>query len=78
MARPARDGGGGRPGHGPTGRRRPSQVGGAGMKARLLRTAEDLRTSYWFLPSLMAFTAVLLASAMIWIDTHVGSGWMDG
>ena len=48
------------------------------MKARLLRTAEDLRTSYWFLPSLMAFTAVLLASAMIWIDTHVGSGWMDG
>ena len=48
------------------------------MKAALLRTAEDLRTSYWFLPSLMAFAAVLLASAMIWIDTNVGSDWMDG
>lgn len=48
------------------------------MKARLLRTAEDLRTSYWFLPSLMAFAAALLASAMIWIDTNVGSDWMDG
>ena len=48
------------------------------MKARLLSLADALRSSYWFAPSVMAFAAVLLAGGMIWIDTRVGSDWMDG
>jgi uncharacterized membrane protein len=47
------------------------------MKARLLRIAEHLRQSYWFIPSIMALAAVLLAGGMIWLDSYEGSGWMD-
>ncbi|WP_156678162.1 DUF2254 domain-containing protein [Sphingomonas profundi] len=47
------------------------------MKARLLRLADQLRESYWFIPSLMAFAAILLAGGMIALDSYEGSGWMD-
>ncbi|MEJ5979527.1 DUF2254 domain-containing protein [Novosphingobium sp. PS1R-30] len=36
-----------------------------------------LQQSYWFLPSIMACAAVLLAGCMIWLDSHEGSAWMD-
>lgn len=48
------------------------------MKTALIRLADALGGSYWFLPALMALGAILLAGTMIWIDTHVGSHWMDG
>ena len=48
------------------------------MKARLLRLSNDLRESYWFLPSVMAVGALLLALAMVYVDSHAGSTWMDG
>ncbi|MFV0623590.1 DUF2254 domain-containing protein [Sphingomonas sp. ac-8] len=47
------------------------------MRAGLLRLADQLRQSYWFLPSLMALAAVLLAGGMVWLDSYEGSGWMD-
>lgn len=48
------------------------------MKAYLLRVADQLHESYWFLPTIMALGALLLALAMIYIDSHFGSEWMDG
>ncbi|RYE54499.1 MAG: DUF2254 domain-containing protein, partial [Hyphomicrobiales bacterium] len=48
------------------------------MKARLLRLSEGLRESYWFLPTLMAMAAMILAGVMIALDTVEGSEWMDG
>ncbi|KQN09458.1 hypothetical protein ASE85_00300 [Sphingobium sp. Leaf26] len=48
------------------------------MKARLLRLSDQLRESYWFVPTIMAVGAMLLALAMIYIDSHFGSEWMDG
>jgi uncharacterized membrane protein len=48
------------------------------MKARLLRISGQLRESYWFVPTVMAFGALLLALAMIYVDSHFGSTWMDG
>jgi uncharacterized membrane protein len=48
------------------------------MRASLLRFGDDLRASYWFLPTVMVLAALLLAGGMIFIDTHVGSDWMDG
>ena len=48
------------------------------MRARLLRLSNDLRESYWFVPTVMAIGALLLALAMVYIDSHLGSGWMDG
>lgn len=47
------------------------------MKARLLRLVDMLRQSYWFLPSIMAVAAMVLAGGMIWLDSYEGSAWMD-
>ena len=47
------------------------------MRARLLRLSNDLRESYWFVPTVMAIGALLLALAMVYIDSHAGSAWMD-
>ena len=47
------------------------------MRARLLRISDQLRESYWFLPSVMALGAMLLAFAMVYADSHNGSTWMD-
>ena len=47
------------------------------MKALLTRNAERLRESYWFVPSLMAVAAMLLAGALIWLDSHQETLWMD-
>lgn len=48
------------------------------MKSSFLQWADDLKASYWFLPSIMALGAICLASGMIFVDTHAGSAWMDG
>lgn len=47
------------------------------VKAWILGTAQRLRESYWFVPTLMAFGAVLLAGGMIALDSRAGSDWMD-
>lgn len=47
------------------------------MRARLLPLWAHLRESYWFLPTVMAFFAVLLAGGMIMLDSYEGSDWMD-
>ncbi|WP_091740598.1 DUF2254 domain-containing protein [Phenylobacterium immobile] len=48
------------------------------MKTTILKFADGLRGSYWFLPTVMALGAVLLAGGMILLDTYKGSDWMDG
>jgi uncharacterized membrane protein len=48
------------------------------MRARLLRLANGLGESYWFVPTVMAIAALLLAAAMVWIDSHHIATWMDG
>jgi uncharacterized membrane protein len=47
------------------------------MRARLLRYANDLRESYWFVPTVMAVAALLLAVGMVWLDSHHATDWMD-
>ncbi|WP_242098390.1 DUF2254 domain-containing protein [Sphingomonas sp. CROZ-RG-20F-R02-07] len=47
------------------------------MTIGLKRFAEKLGASYWFVPTVMAFLAVLLAGGMIVLDTNEGSQWMD-
>lgn len=48
------------------------------MKARLLRLGNQLSESYWFVPTLMAVAALLLATIMVWIDVRFGADWMSG
>lgn len=47
------------------------------MRAQLIRVAGQLRESYWFVPTLMAVSALLTASAMVWLDSHHATRWMD-
>ena len=47
------------------------------MKTYVLRLSDHLRESYWFVPTIMAIAAVLLAGGMIAWDSYEGSGWMD-
>lgn len=47
------------------------------MRARLLRFANELGESYWFVPTVMAIAALLLAGAMVWLDSHHMATWMD-
>ncbi|MCM5551834.1 DUF2254 domain-containing protein [Pleomorphomonas sp. NRK KF1] len=47
------------------------------MRAQLLRLADHLRESYWFVPTLMAFAAIVLAGGMIALDSYEGAAWMD-
>jgi uncharacterized membrane protein len=48
------------------------------MRAWFLTLTDRLRESYWFVPTIMALLAILLAAGMIAIDSYQGSAWMDG
>ncbi|WP_375272626.1 DUF2254 domain-containing protein [Sphingomonas sp.] len=48
------------------------------MKGALRRLTDYLGSSYWFVPSIMALAAVVLAGSMVSLDSFVGSSWMDG
>ena len=48
------------------------------MNAGFRRLIDYLGSSYWFIPSVMAIAAILLAGGMVALDTVVGSSWMDG
>ena len=47
------------------------------MHVRLLSLWESLRASYWFVPSLMTASAVLLSVVMIMLDTSLDAHWVD-
>lgn len=44
----------------------------------VVKAAETVRTSYWFIPSLMAFLAIVLGAVMVWLDAGPGAEWLDG
>ena len=55
-----------------------------GKRAYLFKLLQDIRASYWFLPSLLVMVGLLLASCMIWVDRNpsvvpfdVPGGWLD-
>ena len=46
------------------------------MRAKLIKIVQDLRASYWFVPSLMALSALLLSIFMEWLDANYGATWL--
>ncbi len=52
--------------------------GTARLGARLKLIWEQLRSSYWFVPTIMATLAVALSMAAIELDTAVGEAWLLG
>jgi uncharacterized membrane protein len=47
------------------------------VRAWFLRLADRLGSSYWFVPSVMAVLAIVLATGMIRLDVAHGSKWID-
>ena len=47
------------------------------MNARLIDWLRELRASYWFIPSLMASTAVVLSLLTVMLDGHLGGRWLN-
>ena len=45
---------------------------------RLRAHLSAIRSSYWFVPSVMALLAILLGAAMIWLDVRLGSSFIKG
>jgi uncharacterized membrane protein len=48
------------------------------MHPRVLKLLEDIRSSYWFVPALMAFAALILGATIVYVDAEIGSDWLDG
>ena len=46
------------------------------MRARLIASWDDVRSSYWFIPTLMAIGAVVLSFVATDADARVGDGWI--
>lgn len=45
---------------------------------RLRAHLSAVRSSYWFVPSLMALGGILLGGIMIWVDASLGASWIEG
>jgi len=45
--------------------------------AQLYKLWNDLRGSYWFMPTLMSLAAAILSFVMTAIDGAIGNGWVD-
>ncbi len=48
------------------------------MRRLLFKIVERIRSSYWFVPSIMALAASILAFVLVYIDGVVGTDWVDG
>lgn len=46
------------------------------MHANLIKTLDDLRASYWFIPTCMTLAALLLSFVMQWLDASYGAEWL--
>ena len=47
------------------------------MSARLLAFWDDIRSSYWFIPTLMVLAAIALSFVTTTIDGRIGAGWIE-
>jgi len=47
------------------------------MKAILITVWATIRTSYWFIPSLMAIGAIVLSFVTTAVDSRIGSEWLE-
>ncbi|MEC7259639.1 MAG: DUF2254 family protein, partial [Pseudomonadota bacterium] len=48
-----------------------------GSRARLVKLLQDIRASYWFLPSSLVICAMILAWGTLFLDRHVGDFGVD-
>ena len=47
------------------------------MKVKLYNLWQKLRSSYWFIPSLMAVLAMILATTLTDVDARFSPDWLE-
>lgn len=47
------------------------------MRARIENAVETIRSSYWFVPTVMTAAAIGLAAFMVWLDVRTGGAWLE-
>jgi uncharacterized membrane protein len=45
-------------------------------RVALLKWWEDIRSSYWFIPTLMAVGAIALSVVAVYVDSRIGADWL--
>jgi len=48
------------------------------MPPQLLKLLENMRSSYWLVPTIMAISALVLGATVIYVDAEIGSDWLAG
>ena len=48
------------------------------MPPQLLKLIGNVRSSYWFVPTLMAIAALALGASIIYVDAEIGADWLSG
>lgn len=48
------------------------------MHAQILKHVQDLRASYWFIPTCMVVIAIILSALMSWLDARYSVDWLRG
>lgn len=46
------------------------------LRRWLVEAVEDIRASYWFLPTLLAFAGLTLGLALVIVDSRLGDAWL--
>lgn len=46
------------------------------MQPGLLKMLETIRSSYWFIPTIMAVMAVITGIGMVFLDVRLGTDWL--
>lgn len=46
------------------------------LKTRFLEVAKEVRTSYWFVPSLLALAGFAAGLGLVWLDAVLGDAWL--
>jgi uncharacterized membrane protein len=46
------------------------------MRPRLLKLLDTIQSSYWFIPMLMAITAIIMGAGMVYLHVQIGSDWL--
>lgn len=47
------------------------------MRIRLYKYWDDVRSSYWFIPTLMVLGALVASFGLVTLDSRVGDSWLQ-
>lgn len=46
------------------------------MQPRALKFVNDIRSSYWFIPAVMASAAIVMGTGVLYVDARIGAEWL--